>query len=175
MIAMRRTGSETDQARGRWLGLEAVLMAGTGSGATGPGASVTDGDATLAGTKPRVLIVEDEAIIAWELSDTVERLGYDVCGTAASAAAAIDLDARLQPDVILMDVRLGRGGDGISAAEAILVRRQPAIIFCTAYANDPAIAARLQSIDPVAVLAKPVQYTAVAHALREALERKPAQ
>jgi two-component system, response regulator PdtaR len=57
----------------------------------------------------RVLIVEDEAIIALHLAILVAELGHEVCATAASAAGAIALATLHNPHVVLMDVRLAPG------------------------------------------------------------------
>ena len=65
----------------------------------------------------RVLIVEDDAIIAMHLAMLVAELGHEVCATAASAAAAIALAALHNPDVVLMDIRLAQGSSGIDAAQ----------------------------------------------------------
>lgn len=57
----------------------------------------------------RILIVEDEPLIAWALADMVGGLGYEVCATVASEAAAVEEAHRLVPDAILMDFRLAGG------------------------------------------------------------------
>ena len=65
----------------------------------------------MAGPPLRVLVVEDELIIAWELSDMLTRLGHEVCGVAVDTAEALALAMQHRPDVVLMDVMLRRGDD----------------------------------------------------------------
>ncbi|MGB0129325.1 MAG: response regulator, partial [Rhodocyclaceae bacterium] len=68
---------------------------------------------------PRLLIVEDERIIALDLRQRLQHLDYDVCGMAARGEDAIRLARDLKPDIVLMDIHLESGSDGIEAAQAI--------------------------------------------------------
>jgi CheY-like chemotaxis protein len=135
-------------------------------------ASNTGSQAGRAGTKAkasglRILIVEDEAVIALELEAMIEDLGHTVVAIAASEAEAVRLSQAKHPSLILMDVRLGRGGDGIKAAHAILQAMKVPIVFCSAYARDPGTRARMEEIQPSAILSKPI----VQADLKETLER----
>jgi len=103
-----------------------------------------------------VLIAEDDSVIAWHLESMVKRFGYSVCATVSTERAAIDEAARLRPDLILMDVRLADGGDGVRAAQTIRVGLRAAIVFCTAHADDPVLRERTAAFDLAAVLGKPV-------------------
>ncbi len=67
-----------------------------------------------------IFIVEDDFIIAEELADTLEHLEYRVLGVAGSGEEAVDMAPRLNPDVILMDIVMPGGMDGITAAEKIM-------------------------------------------------------
>jgi CheY-like chemotaxis protein len=118
-------------------------------------------------SRARVLIVEDELIIAWQLSEAVQELGHEVCGMAADATEAVALATQLLPDLVLIDVRLRRGTDGIAAAAAIRAERPVPIIFCTAFAEDPSTRARLTGVGAAGVLSKPIR----AEALRPVIER----
>jgi CheY-like chemotaxis protein len=120
--------------------------------------------------RPRILIVEDELIIAWQLGEIIRDLGYEVCGTAADSAAAQRLAAELQPDAVLMDVRLRAGDDGGAAAAAIMAERPVPVLFCTAFADDPAIRRRLEPL-AAAILAKPIRPDSLQTALERALGR----
>ena len=74
----------------------------------------------------RVLIVEDDAIIAMHLAILVAELGYEVCATAASAAGAIALATAHNPDVVLMDIRLAEGRAPRAPGAAMHIpQRQP--------------------------------------------------
>jgi CheY-like chemotaxis protein len=85
----------------------------------------------------RILIVEDEAVIALELEAMLEGLGHSVVAIAGSEGEAVRLSQAKHPNLILMDVRLGRGGDGINAARAILQEMPVSVVFCSAYARVP--------------------------------------
>ena len=94
----------------------------------------------------RVLVVEDEPAIALELRDMLLRLGHDVCGLAVDTAEAIGLASEHAPDLVLMDITLRRGDDGITAAAAIKAAMPVQVVFATAYGYDPAIRARMAAI-----------------------------
>lgn len=104
----------------------------------------------------RLLIVEDEPIVGWQLSEAIEDLGYAVCAIAADADEAIRLAAEHEPDLVLMDVRLRQDTDGVAAAVAICARRPVPIVFCTAFAQDPVTRQRLDALAPAAILSKPI-------------------
>lgn len=129
---------------------------------------LSGGDGQLGGAPGRrVLIVEDELIIAWELAEILQDLGYEVCGTAIDAEEAKRLVVELEPDLVLMDVRLRGNGDGITAAAAILAERPVPVVFCTAFAEDPTTRRRLESL-ATAVVAKPVRPDLLGRALARA-------
>lgn len=135
----------------------------SGGGAT-PDSSGMRPDPAVA-TAARILIVEDEALIAWNLQSLVEGFGYAVCGTAATGAGAIDLAEAEKPDLILMDIRLADRISGIEAAERILADRSVPIIFVTAF-NDRETAGRITALGAQR-LSKPV----VPHMLAGLLEQ----
>src|ERR1051326_9136098 len=87
--------------------------------------------------RPRVLIVEDETIVALDLSERLRSLGYDVVGAAGTAAEAIDAALTLRPDLILMDVHLRGEIDGVEAARTILSQMQVPIIFLITEGDAP--------------------------------------
>ncbi len=84
---------------------------------------------------PRVLIVEDESIIALELGESLRELGYEVVGIAHNAAAAVARARELRPDVVLMDIMLEGDEDGIAAAAALGEHGEIPVIFCSAYSD----------------------------------------
>jgi CheY-like chemotaxis protein len=104
----------------------------------------------------RILIVEDELIIAWHLGEIVEQLGCEICGSATTEAEAVRLALTSRPDLVLMDVRLGRGGDGIMAAQRIRAMLSVPIVFCSAYASDPVTLERMRAAGAAGILAKPI-------------------
>jgi CheY-like chemotaxis protein len=120
----------------------------------------------------RVLIVEDEALIAMSLEAMVEDIGHHVVGLASSLDDAVRLALQHGPDLVLMDVRLGSAGDeGIVAARAIRDQTDAAVIFVTAYAGR-ALATQLDAILPgTKMLAKPVEEPLLAAAIEEVMHK----
>jgi diguanylate cyclase (GGDEF)-like protein len=107
-----------------------------------------------AASSPRVLIVEDEAITALDLSTELTGLGYEVCGIVDTAEAALSAATAERPAVILMDIRLANGGDGVETARLIGSRYDTAIVFLTAH-SDEATLARALAVSPFGYLIKP--------------------
>ncbi len=81
----------------------------------------------------RVLIIEDEPIIALDLENLVTELGHEVVGTAATRKQAIEQALASKPGLILADINLGEGGSGIDAVSEILGSFDIPVIFVTAY------------------------------------------
>jgi len=103
----------------------------------------------------RVLIVEDERIVAAALQQQLERVGFDVVGNVGDAKDAIELACRVEPDVVLMDVNLGSGMDGIEASARIREQVAVPVVFLTAYADDATLA-RLSQTSHFGYVRKPV-------------------
>ncbi|WP_297506725.1 response regulator [uncultured Caulobacter sp.] len=103
----------------------------------------------------RVLIVDDEFIITETLRIYVEDLGLEVCGTAATADAAVDMALAQKPFLVLMDVRLQGERDGVDAALAIHEQVGAKVIFITG-SREPATLTRIQSDHPAGILFKPI-------------------
>lgn len=123
--------------------------------------------------KPRVLIVEDDAMIAWDMSLSLEAAGFQVCGIVSNGAAALEQAREIGPDVVLMDVNLKEGMDGIETARAIRERRaNTPIIFVTGF-GDPETSSRIRAINPNGYLLKPVMPEELEAAIIRALETGP--
>jgi len=116
-----------------------------------------------AAAQPRLLIVEDELMVAWGLVDTVHELGWKVCATVRTQDAAVESALQLKPDAILMDYRLRDGGDGLAAARRIREAADVPIIFCTAYVAG--LRPEVLSVARAHLISKPVRSSS----LREAL------
>ena len=86
-------------------------------------------------SKVKVLIVEDEMIVAWDLKQTFERLGNEVLPIAAGAEQAAELTRTGAPDLILMDITLKGDKTGIDAAMEIRQFSQVPIIYLTGNAH----------------------------------------
>jgi len=105
--------------------------------------------------KIRILVVEDEVIIAKYLKMELELTGYDVCGFVRSGEEAIIKAKEKNPDVILMDINLYGKMDGIDAAKEIISLKDIPIIFCTGYGKKEFVE-RAQKLNPLAYLRKPI-------------------
>lgn len=106
--------------------------------------------------KTRILVVDDERIIAMDIRRTLERLGYEVPATAASGEEAVSLAGETRPDMVLMDISLGEGMDGIEAAAHIKALFDIPVIFLTAYSDDETLA-RATAGQPFGFLVKPFE------------------
>ena len=124
----------------------------------------------MAGKK--ILIVEDNAIIAMETIDRVKRLGYGVSGLAATGRDAIRLARAMQPDLILMDINLRGDMDGIEAAVEILRRASVLVIYITAYSDEDTLK-RAMASKPFRYLVKPYKERDLYASIEEALGEVP--
>jgi CheY-like chemotaxis protein len=109
---------------------------------------------SLAGAK--ILIVEDEVIIAMALEDSVHDFGYLVAGRATTGQRAIDLAMETQPDLALIDIRLNGDIDGIEAAEKISGRLKIPVVFLTAYSDEETLSRAIKT-NPYGYLIKPIR------------------
>ena len=103
----------------------------------------------------KLLLVEDEFLIAALLRRNLMLVGYDVCELVSTGEEAVERAEQEQPDFILMDVRLGGKMDGIEAAREIHQRFQIPIIFMTGYSDKERVA-QAKELNPLAYLVKPV-------------------
>jgi CheY-like chemotaxis protein len=104
--------------------------------------------------KLKILIVEDEGIVAFDLKQTLEKLGYSVTSSASSGMEAIEKVDNDNPDIILMDIKLKSALDGIDTARIISLRHRIPIIYLTSYHNDD-IRKRAKTTPAAAFLLKP--------------------
>jgi DNA-binding NarL/FixJ family response regulator len=113
------------------------------------------------------LIVEDEFLIALDLEADMRALGFDVCGLAPSASKARSLAMTNQPDVVLMDVNLEGGRDGIEAARWLREVCETAVVFVTSYNDDDTVERIHERVPGAPVLPKPVYRERLADAVAE--------
>jgi PAS domain S-box-containing protein len=104
--------------------------------------------------RPEVLIVENEQVVAVDLARSLRQLGYEVSGMAATRADALDLIAAKNPDLVLMDIKLEDGQDGISAAEEIRANWQIPVVFVTEHTDSETLG-RAKKAAPLGFLTKP--------------------
>ena len=105
----------------------------------------------------RILVVEDEAIIAKDIELKLIRMGYSVCGVAGSAQEAVQRADAHKPDLILMDILLEGETDGIQAAEAIHSHLSTPLIYITAHADDATLR-RARMTEPYGYIVKPIDF-----------------
>lgn len=121
----------------------------------------------------RILIVEDEQIIAEDLASQIRRLGHQVLGIAMSGEEAIAMAADIQPELVLMDIQLEGAMTGTEAAQTIRALTGAAIIFVTAF---PGVFLRESSrlSDAGICLNKPFTRTQLEAALKSAAQNRGA-
>ena len=122
----------------------------------------------VAAPKGRVLIVDDQFLIVEFLRIWTEACGFEVCETAHTAEAAVARALERRPDIVLMDVQLDRGGDGVAAAGEIARAIATRIIFVTG-SNDAVTMARIEAEKPFAALVKPVDPVELGQLLERAM------
>jgi CheY-like chemotaxis protein len=104
--------------------------------------------------KIKIMIVEDEEIVALDLRKTLEKLDYNVTSQASNGVDAIEKAGRDKPDVIIMDIRLKNELDGIDAAHIISFKQKIPIIYLTSF-KDEKIRRRAKATQAAAFLLKP--------------------
>jgi CheY-like chemotaxis protein len=124
-------------------------------------------------TKPdhpgRILIVEDEMIVAFDIQQQLTRLGYEVCGIAVSGEQAIEVAGRHRPDLALMDIVLQGDMDGVETAETIGRRYQIPVVFLSAHA-DGASLQRVRHVKPRGYIVKPFSERELSATVETALD-----
>lgn len=124
------------------------------------------------GVRPRILVVEDNLVLAINTEDFLTSAGFDVVGVAASGAEAIILAERHKPSLVVMDIRLPGGADGIDTAIVLLEKHGIRSIFASAH-SAPDMKARALSARPVGWLTKPYALADLAAAIAAALKPEP--
>jgi|GEM_PF-4577726 PAS domain S-box-containing protein len=107
-------------------------------------------------TGAKILVVEDEWLVAQGISENLKDLGYEVAGLAPSGEEALRLAAESPPDLVVMDILLQGEMDGIDAAELLRQRFDLPVVFLTAYA-DPHTLERAKVAEPYGYILKPFE------------------
>ncbi len=118
--------------------------------------------------KPRILVVEDEVIIAEHLIRSLKRLGYDPLPGVTTGGQAIEMSARMSPDLVLMDIVLEGELDGIEAAQQIYSQFGIPIVYLTGH-GDSVTLSRAKLTGPFAYLLKPIRVQALRTTIEVAL------
>lgn len=119
-------------------------------------------------SQTKVLIVEDEAIVACDIERRLLKAGYAVPGIAASGDEALAKVEQTAPDLVLMDIHLQGASDGIAVAAEVRNRFQLPVVFLTAYA-DKATLERAKATEPFSYLVKPISHVNLANTIEIAL------
>jgi CheY-like chemotaxis protein/DNA-directed RNA polymerase specialized sigma24 family protein len=117
-------------------------------------------------TRARILIIEDEAVIALDLADLVTNAGHEVCATATTASQAVAAAKRERPDLVLADIQLADGSSGIDAVREILASFEVPVIFITAFPDRLLTGERPE---PTFLITKPYSPDMVRAAVSQAL------
>ena len=102
----------------------------------------------------RILVVEDEQIVAMNLREKLQSMGYTVPALAASGEEAVTLVDELRPDLVLMDIHLDGDMDGVEAAQLIRNRLRIPVVYLTAYSTQEIIE-RAKVTEPFGYILKP--------------------
>lgn len=105
---------------------------------------------------PRILIVENEQIVALDLQARLENLGYQVIDLVATGAAAVNTAIAAKPDLVLMDIMLDGAMDGVQAATTIREKLRIPVVYVTAY-SDAETLARAKIAEPFGFIHKPIE------------------
>lgn len=118
----------------------------------------------------RVLLVEDEAIVARDLAERIEGLGYSVAGTAASGAEALELAAATHPSLVFMDITIQGEMDGVETATEMARHMDVPVVFLTAH-TDTGTMQRAKAASPYGYLIKPLDEREILSTVEMALGR----
>jgi DNA-binding NarL/FixJ family response regulator len=102
----------------------------------------------------RILVVEDEPLVAEAISEALDDAGHQVVGIAQDAASALQRATEAVPDLVLMDIRLAGDGDGIDTALKIQADRPVPVVFISAH-HDRQTCERAAAVQPALFLPKP--------------------
>jgi len=105
-------------------------------------------------SKEKILIVEDEKVIALDIQRRLERYDYIVVGMAGEGAEAIAIVGETRPDLVLMDIELPGSMNGIEAAKRIRAANGTPVIFLTAY-SEPSLIEQAKAAEPFGYILKP--------------------
>ena len=120
-------------------------------------------------SQPQILIVEDEAIVAMDLRLHLQDLGYGVSALASTGEEGLALATSLRPSLVLMDISLGSGMDGIEAARQVQAMGMP-VVFLTAFADESTLK-RAKDTAPYGYLLKPFDERSLHSTIEMALYR----
>jgi two-component system, response regulator PdtaR len=118
----------------------------------------------------RILLVEDDDIIAKVTDWRLKNLGYEVCGRAVSASEAMELVVKAMPDLVLMDINIKGDVDGIDTANMIKKGFNIPVVYVTSHSDGPTIE-RARATKPDGFIVKPFEDNDLRVAIELALKK----
>ena len=122
--------------------------------------------------KESILIVDDDRTTASIMQLHLNNFGYHVADIASSAKEAIDIARDMEPDLVLMDIRLGEGADGIDAAMVISNHMNIPVVFVTAHSDNKTLR-RAKIVNPLGFINKPLRESDLKTTIEFAINAKP--
>ncbi|HIC93583.1 MAG TPA: response regulator [Anaerolineae bacterium] len=120
--------------------------------------------------RTRVIVADDESIIRMDLREMLTNLGYLVVGEAGDGRSAVNLARELRPDVVIMDIKMPGGIDGIDAAKILTEERIAPVVLLTAYSQRELVE-RAKEAGVVGYIVKPFRESDLVPAIEVALAR----
>jgi len=118
----------------------------------------------------KVMIVEDEIIVAKAIEQSLQSMGYQVVGIASSAGEAVRKIERTQPDLVLMDIKIRGHIDGVFAAQQVQAQFDIPVVYLTALSDEETLKRILRS-KPYGYIVKPFRDVDLFSAIETALGR----
>ena len=125
-------------------------------------------------TATRIIVMEDERILALHMKQQLVKLGYDVVAITSSGEKALEKIRELRPDVALMDIHVEGGMDGVETAARIPTEFELPVIYITAYSEEATLQ-RARATKPYGYIIKPFSGRELHAAIQMALERRRAE
>lgn len=122
----------------------------------------------------RILVVEDERVVARDIEKRLKKLGYAILASVASGEEALIKIAELQPDLVLMDIQLKGKLDGIATAEQVRIDYDIPVIYLTAFADEDTLQ-RAKATEPFGYIVKPFDEKDLHVTIEVALRRRLAE
>ena len=115
--------------------------------------------------KRKILIVEDEVVTGMDLWHILDLWGYEMCEQVTTGEKAIQVAEQEKPDIVLIDINLAHGINGLETAKQIISRHDASVIFITGYSDDE-IRKEAKRVSSAGYFVKPIDY----YKLREAID-----
>ncbi|BAU15510.1 response regulator receiver modulated PAS/PAC sensor-containing diguanylate cyclase [Leptolyngbya sp. NIES-3755] len=118
----------------------------------------------------KILVVEDESVVAWHVQEALQTLGHEVIAIATNARQAIQIATHQRPDLVLMDICLQGKNDGVSAGEYLYLKLNLPVVYLTAHADEYTLK-RATETSPFGYVVKPFQEAVLQSTIQVALRR----